>query len=370
MVLWIYDKEPPKDSYQQKQYDNLFKLTKNKKIAKNGSKIIDLFDVLNKNKSNIKDAEELKDSIFLDENKKEHFFTTEQSKKVFEFLKGIKKGGDLPVEQTEESGKGALNKIILRYLNFLRALLPESVKQTSDIPINFIHTFSLNNLEKIPIYGQFLGMSVSVAIAINKNVAKMLQSYTPKLVGVTGLPFGSVVGEVIGYVISLIPIFLNVMMYVSRENLGEAYTQSLAAIPVVGTAVQGWAESSDRLLEELGEKRSSMIRQLKNIAILSWLGNFLDMVIIDPNYVGNPEADALAIKQKLNSFKEQAKINFENANNKLKNQLEKYNENPQEYRNAVKNKIKSRIKPKGGKRFSTYRSKNNKWKTLRKLKKY
>jgi hypothetical protein len=149
--------------------------------------------------------------------------------------------------------------------------LPQDVIDTLSVPIpdnaGEITTEALNNLEKIPIYGQFLGMSVSVAIAINKNVAKMLQSYTPKLVGVTGLPFGSVVGEVIGYVISLIPIFLNVMMYVSRENLGEAYTQSLAAIPVVGTAVQGWAESSDRLLEELGEKRSSMIRQLKNIAI-------------------------------------------------------------------------------------------------------
>ena len=349
-MVWVFDEDGGK--YQKKQYDNLFRLTKNAKIATNGSKLIDLHEYL-KNKK-FTDAEHLHNSVFLDKDKKDHFFTIEQANKAYTYYSNKKHqlGGE-----EDQSGKGALNRIILRYINFLRALIPENVKQSLDGPVGMIRSFSLNNLETIPMFGQFLGMSVSVALAINKNVAKMLQQYVPLVF--SPLPFGGLIGNVVGYFLSLFPIFLNVMAHISRGNLGEAYTQSLAGIPLFGPALQNWSESIDRLVEEFGEKRAIMVRQLKSSPIFGWLGRIIDTFIIDPNYVGNPEEDALIFKQKFNSLKDQAKSNFDSANKQLRDQISTQFTQPIPV-------------DRGGKTLSTYRSKNKKWRkqTLRKLKKH
>jgi hypothetical protein len=267
-MVWVYDDLG--DSFQQKQYQNLFKLTKNKKIARDGSKMLSLYDYLSKRKFN--DSNELRNDVFFDKQHKKYFFTEKNAEKTFKFLNTNQKGGS----------EGALDHLINRWFNFVYGLIPEGVrKEVVDPPINFISFFTLKNLEEIPIFGRSLSFAVDVALAVNKNAAKMLQQYVPIAFGATPLPFAGVIGTVIGYVMSTFFIFMNELIYVSRQDFGEAWTQSLAFLPLIGTALQNWAESGDKLLDKFADKRFQIIDDLKQSSMFSWMGNLIENYTFD-----------------------------------------------------------------------------------------
>ena len=323
MSVWIYDEAG--HSYQQKQYRNLLRLTKNPKMAERGSKMLDLFRFLKEHP--FETPAQLRNAVFFDKGKKTHLFSKKNAEIVHVGL--LKKGG---VEEGE--GEGALDHIIIRWMNFVKSLMPDAIVDTIQPGIDVINMFSLNYLQKIPVFGEFLSMSVEVALQVNKNVAKMLQQYMPIIVGSTPLPFGAVVGTVIGYVMSTFFIFLNELMFISRHNFGEAWTQSLAFFPLIGMALQNWAESGDHLLEKFGQKRKKMVEQLNESPMFSWLGWLVENFTVDPNYEGNPEEDARNVKERIS----------------------------QGFAGIGKAAADSAL---GGKRLSTIKNKNYKWRTRR-----
>jgi hypothetical protein len=169
----------------------------------------------------------------------------------------------------------------------------------------------------------------------NKTAAKMAQQYTPMIVGLVPIPFSSPIGSAIGYMISALFIFFNLIIFTAQHNFGDVYIQSLALIPFVGLAFQNYAESTDRFVEKFAEKRQELIEQLRGKEIinengeksydgkLSFVGNLIDKFTFDPlKSVSNEEMEA-HIKE-LKSKVKSATDNVQKTALKLKNDAMEY----------------------------------------------
>lgn len=264
MSVWIFDDAG--DSYQKKQYGNFLKLTKDPNLSAKASKMLGLFNFLKTHKFN--SPEELRNAVFLDNVKKKRVFSKIESEKVFIFF--APKGGD-----------GALDHAIRRVGNTALEFTPDVLKEPLEMATPFIF-FLKTAKDNFPP----LDFAIDVASTVNKNIAKTLQTSIPFLVSLTGLPWGDLVGTVIGYVLSSFFIFLNVAMSLSSANFGEAWIGSLAMIPIVGLTLQNWAESGDRLTEKFAEKREKTIDKLEESSMFQWLGELIRNYTIDPNSEG------------------------------------------------------------------------------------
>jgi hypothetical protein len=332
-MVWVYD-DPVKDPYEKKMYKILFKLFRNKDVAHRGARNLGLFKFMSRNK--FESPSELRRNILLHD---KPLFKPGDAKAVWEFFR--QKGGALTAEQlekinedglkqlaeqepvqqeaeevqgsyqnaepsTEEDTSGsAYDAIVNRWLKFWFALTPTFLQD----PINMISPFlyPLKTLESIPVYGDTLALAVDVAAQMNKNAAKMAQMYTPMIMGFLPIPEASTVGIVVGYMISTIFIFFNMIIFTTRHHFGEAFKQSLALIPFVGMALENFADSGDGLLGRYGKARLRIIDQLNESGIFSWLGWLITYTTVDPFYQGDPEEDAEWLKGMAGKHFEDAK---------------------------------------------------------------
>lgn len=294
---WIYDKEPS-TSYEKGVYKSLLKITKNEDLAEKGAKNLGLFDFLKKSK--FSSADELYNSVFLDSAKKEHFFSKEDSRKVFDFF-SFKGGAD----------ETAYDALIDRWVNFMFYLTPQVIQQQLTFLGEF--AFPLRSLEDetlVPGAGPALGFAVDVVAQGNKIAAKLAQQYTPMIMGIMPIPEASTVGIVIGYMISTMFIFFNMLIFVTRHHFGEAFTQSLALFPFVGLALQNFAESGDKLVEKFAAKRTKLISDLKS-GMFSPLGDLVENWTFDPMNPGDA-------KERAEKFKAKIQEHIENVKNATK----------------------------------------------------
>jgi len=344
-MVWVYD-DPVKDPYEKKMYKILFKLFRNKDVAHRGARNLGLFKFMSHNK--FESPSELRRNILLND---KPLFKPGDAKAVWEFFR--QKGGALtkdqlrqinedalkqlaeqePVQQepqqepqqegsyqnaepsteepTEEAAQAedtsgsAYDAIVNRWLKFWFALTPTFLQD----PINMISPFlyPLKTLESIPVYGDTLALAVDVVAQMNKNASKMAQMYTPIMMGFLPIPEASTVGIVVGYMISTIFIFFNMIIFTTRHHFGEAFKQSLALIPFVGMALENFADSGDGLLGRYGKARLRIIDQLNESGIFSWLGWLITYTTVDPFYQGDPEEDAEWLKGMAGKHFEDAK---------------------------------------------------------------
>ena len=178
--------------------------------------------------------------------------------------------------------------------------------------------------------------------------------------------------------------------------MGEAFTQSWALIPLFGISVQSALESGDRVLEKVSQKRRRIIEKIR--PSVPSLADFLDFVIFDPDYQGDPEQDAKAWKERLSTISKNVGDKMTELKNQsatqegrdalmstaktgiadlashpvLQSAKEKFNDTKD---NLLRNYEKAKggpetqsLIPKGGKRLSDKKHKKSKWKTQRKLK--
>lgn len=330
-MVWVYD-DPIKDPYEKKMYKILFKLFRNKDVAHRGARNLGLFKFMSHNK--FESPSELRRNILLHD---KPLFKPGDAKAVWEFFR--QKGGALTADQlspnedglkqlaeqeplqqeaeeegsyqnaepsTEEDTSGsAYDAIVNRWLKFWFALTPTFLQD----PINMISPFlyPLKTLESIPVYGDTLALAVDVVAQMNKNAAKMAQMYTPMIMGFLPIPEASTVGIVVGYMISTMFIFFNMIIFTTRHHFGEAFKQSLALIPFVGMALENFADSGDGLLGRYGKARLRIIDQLNESGIFSWLGWLITWITVDPFYQGDPEEDAEWLKGMAGKHFEDAK---------------------------------------------------------------
>jgi hypothetical protein len=311
--VWIYD-NPIRTPYEKKMKSILLKLLHNNELAKKGARNLGLFEFLKNHQ--FPNYKILHKNILLKKNKP--FFKLEDSKIVWEYF-NKQNGGALTKEQSyqnspvstelgtqpvEDTSRSAYDAIVDRWLKFWFALTPQFIKE----PINSISPFlyPLKTLENIPVWGETLGLAVDVTAQMNKNIAKMAQMYTPMIMGFLPIPEASTVGIIVGYMISTIFIFFNMIIFTTRHHFGEAFKQSLALIPFVGMALENMADSSDGLLGRYGKARLKIIQQLKDSVLFTWMGTIIEWTTLDPYYEGDPTKDAEKIKGFLNEHIEKA----------------------------------------------------------------
>ena len=337
--VWIYD-NPIRTPYEKKMKSILLKLLHNNELAKKGARNLGLFEFLKNHQ--FPNYKILHKNILLQKNKP--FFKLEDSKIVWEYfnkqkggaltkeeLEKINKDGlkqleemkpskrkkvkeqsyqnapvstELGTQSVEDTSRSAYDAIVDRWLKFWFALTPQFIKE----PINSISPFlyPLKTLENIPVWGETLGLAVDVTAQMNKNIAKMAQMYTPMIMGFLPIPEASTVGIIVGYMISTIFIFFNMIIFTTRHHFGEAFKQSLALIPFVGMALENMADSSDGLLGRYGKARLKIIQQLKDSVLFTWMGTIIEWTTLDPYYEGDPTKDAEKIKGFLNEHIEKA----------------------------------------------------------------
>ena len=338
-MMWVYD-DPPDTPYEKKMYSILVKLLHDKTVARKGARNLGLFKFLSQNKYD--SPAELRKNILLKKGKP--LFSSGDSRHVWTFfnqtggaltpeqLRKINEDGlkqlaeqepiqgqdqvqesyqnaepstEEPTKAQEDTSGSAYDAIVDRWLKFWFALTPSFLQD----PINMISPFMypLKTLESIPVYGDTLALAVDVVAQMNKNAAKMAQMYTPMIMGFLPIPEASTVGIVVGYMISTMFIFFNMIIFTTRHHFGEAFKQSLALIPFVGMALENFADSGDGLLGRYGKARLKIIDQLNESGIFSWLGWLITWTTVDPFYQGDPSEDAEWVKNQAGKHFEDAK---------------------------------------------------------------
>ena len=304
MSLWTWESKL-EDPYEKQIYKKIFNLTKSKTLALKASKNLGLFNYLKNNK--FETSKDLRDSIFLQPGKK--LFDEKQAKTVWEFFNTSpqQQGGETPAK-----GDNAFDALVERWLVFMYHLLPGGIQES----IKYIEPFMFPLSEKpgeegivskMPGVGLGLNFALDVVAQNNKLAAKLAQQYTPMIMGLVPIPEASTVGIIIGYMISTMFIFFNMLVFVSKREFGQAFTQSLALFPFIGLAMQNMAESGEKVIEKFASKRQKLIGQLKGSdgqGMFAFLGDLIENYTFDPLYEGDPQADALALKQKLEGVEE------------------------------------------------------------------
>lgn len=370
-MVWVYE-DPQRSPYEKKMSSVLQKILKNPDLANKGARNLGLFEYLKNNKFD--SPVELRRSILLKKGKP--FFNIADSKTVYQYFSEQKGGGD---EGT------AFDSMVERWLNFMFYLTPKVLQDPLKMVTPF--AFPLRTLEGIPGYGEVLGMSVDIVAQFNKNAAKMAQQYTPLIMGFAPIPEASTVGIIIGYMISTMFIFFNMIIFVTRHHFGEAFTQSLALFPFVGMALQNFAESGDKIIEKFSAKRGKLIEQLRSSEIFSPLGDLIENYTLDPMYNGDPEKDAAAFTERMKGHIDSAKAFGNDITMKIQDPekraellkqaselKEKTVEQAQGHLDTLKtnfNEAKKTFQGKqaGGKRLSKMKHSKGKWRTQRRLKK-
>ena len=279
-MMWVYD-DPPDTPYEKKMYTILLNVLHDKDVAHKGARNLALFTFLKEN--TFDSPSELRRNVLLSKGKP--FFRPDDARAVWTFFR--QKGG------AEPTGS-AYDALVDRWLKFWFALTPQFIQE----PINMIspYMYPLQTLEFIPVYGEMLALSVDVIAQLNKNAAKMAQQYTPIIMGFAPIPEASTVGIVVGYMISTMFIFFNMIIFTSRHHFGEAFKQSLALIPFAGMALENMADSGDGLLGRYAKARLKIIDQLNESGIFAWLGWLITWTTVDPFYQGDPVKDAEWVK--------------------------------------------------------------------------
>ena len=303
MSLWTWESKL-EDPYEKQIYKKIFNLTKSKTLALKASKNLGLFEFLKKNKFST--SKELRDSIFLKHGKK--LFDEKQAKTVWQFFNTIPRqsgGTETELQTSSHKSENAYDALIERWLVFAYHFLPETIQEIFDSVEPY--AFPLREepgkegiITKLPVIGSVINFTLDIVGQNNKLAAKIAQQSTPVIAGFIPIPESSTLGLIFGYMISTIFIFFNLLIFVSKHELGQAFTQSLALFPLIGTTLQNTAESGEKIVEKFSKRRQKMIDALKS-SPFAFLGEFIENYTLDPLYNGDPQADAISFKEKLKS---------------------------------------------------------------------
>ena len=249
---------------------------------------------------------ELRDSIFLQRGKK--LFDEKQAKTVWQFFNTIPRqsgGTETELQTSSHKSENVYDALIERWLVFAYHFLPETIQEIFDSVEPYAFPLSEEPgkegiVTKLPGIGSAINFTLDVVGQNNKLAAKIAQQSTPVIAGFIPIPESSTLGLIFGYMISTIFIFFNLLIFVSKREFGQAFTQSLALFPLIGTTLQNTAESGEKIVEKFSKRRQKMIDALKS-SPFAFLGEFIENYTLDPLYNGDPQADAMAFKEKLKS---------------------------------------------------------------------
>jgi hypothetical protein len=96
-------------------------------------------------------------------------------------------------------------------------------------------------MEQMDLYGPFISQFLDTVTLSLPVMADLTQEIAQKLIGLAPIPYASIIGEGLGYFISLMFIGTAVILNNSRRHFGAAFKTALDAIPIVGETISGAA---------------------------------------------------------------------------------------------------------------------------------
>jgi hypothetical protein len=166
----------------------------------------------------------------------------ESVQKLIDILAGIDTGGsvDPRIQQTIQSIQA-----------FIRASLPL--------------VFTLNTLEKSPLFGELVGSALDITAASLPIFASISQTQTPVVVGLLPLPYASTVGLVAGWLFSFFFLFTAMLIGLSRKDFSAAVEATAGMIPVLGPVAMRTVSSADRTATKLRNRAEKVYQSIQNV---------------------------------------------------------------------------------------------------------
>jgi hypothetical protein len=369
---WVYDDTPPEDDVEK----YIYLKAKDKTLSTNAGRVFSLYRFVKSR--NFKSPDELRNSIFLDKQKKNPVFSETQSKALFKLIKKQKGGNDTGQIIND---KGALDNLIQGIINEIKKFLPANFEGTINSVSPFV--FAAETLEdEIPVVGFALDY---IVLALDLSI-KGIQLGVPLVAQVLPIPYAGPIGQVIGWGLSGIFVFLLVAVNISRGDFGEAFINLYLLIPFVGFALNNAASKGDQFATKSTKNIVKILESLRGLPGGATIATFLEGLI--PGTVLNPAQPEAPPRQKrtVAELTEQARTLGQTAKAKLGNRLAQAKTFAQSARDKVTAKMgqSPALPPEvsttnedpqpaaaaaGGKRFSTRKHNSRKWpKTMRRRK--
>jgi hypothetical protein len=136
----------------------------------------------------------------------------------------------------------------------------------------FWYIFLLYNLENMDIFGPGLSMALDAYVLGTRVLVDSLDEFFPKLLTMVGGIFpgggllGTVGGELITLVIGNILLLGTVIVSVSRKNFGDAFKNSLLAIPFIGDFLLTFALTAETQIDRINNYRHKYVNMLGQVS--------------------------------------------------------------------------------------------------------
>lgn len=195
-------------------------------------------------------------------------FNEKQANNIFNSLNSSQSGGG---EERDSIVNETVQKIIdlLAGINTDGPVDPRIQKTIEAIQI-FIRSslpfvFTLNTLEKSPLFGEIVGSALDITAASLPIFASISQTQTPALVGLLPLPYASTVGLVAGWLFSFFFLFTAMLIGISRRDFSAAVEATAGMIPVLGPVAMRTVSSVDRTATKLRNRTEKIYQSIQNV---------------------------------------------------------------------------------------------------------
>ncbi len=128
------------------------------------------------------------------------------------------------------------------------------------------YTFILYSLEQNELIGPFLSTALDTITLSLPILADLVTDTAGELIGLAPIPYAGKLGNVIGYALSLMFVFMAVLLNMSRKHFGTAFITSLEAIPMIGDVASDGAQKFEMGAERYLQNRKRLLKTVDAVS--------------------------------------------------------------------------------------------------------
>ena len=173
----------------------------------------------------------------------------------------VQKGGAVHIDDTGDvSRNGFWDKFIKKITRPITSNMP----QVFDVMLSYVQI--LYHLEKMEFYGPFISQMLDAITLSLPALADLTQELSTNIVGLIPFPYASQVGEIGGYLVSLIFIITAVFLNNSRRHFGSAFKVAIDGIPIFGDVISTAAVNFETGAQRFLGYKQKMIKSITQIS--------------------------------------------------------------------------------------------------------
>ena len=196
-------------------------------------------------------------------------------------------GAAAPLAKEEKDAEGSDPSRSKFWDKFIRKITHPITKYIpASFDTLFWFFFILYNLEQMEIVGPAIATMLDTVTLSLPVVADMTSDVTSSLIELAPIPYAGIVGDMLGYAISLFFISVAVTMNMSRRHFGSAFKASLEAIPMFGDVLSEGAQSFEIAAERYLQHRNRTLASIGKISPKA--EKFLDYYVPDADIKTGP----------------------------------------------------------------------------------